>query len=740
MDRRLFSIHSFRYVLPVIGAITLSVFSNAHAQSSASKDADASEEKSDVKLEELVVTASRVSKDLQVTSIAVSAYSELALEERSINNVRQLHEEVPGIVIVPETANSRGVRVGLRGAHQETAGFRSQGILGVYIDNFVQPLLNGAFFDFYDVAQVEMLRGPQGTLYGRNSSGGAIKLTTRRPSFDWTGSLELGAGNWEQEKVNAYLSGPIVDDKLAFALSGFKTYTGGMVYALVPQRKVGAIERQGGRVKFLYTPTDRLELELGVSKIVDDSEPRPGMPLTVLPGINDPYAVPGRSLEFTEMYPGTVSTMEFLISSLNATYTVSDLLQIKSISGYGEEKDSSEGTISTWAWPDVTRNDGSPVPIGSNNDGSGENSWWSQELDFVFQSKKLSGIVGLYYFKQEGNSRSFNALSTVSDGDHSSEAPAIFADGTYWITDSVSLTAGARYTRETTGFYQFSGTAAPPQVGKSTFSQVTPKIGVNWQVKPSLFAYASITDGWRGGGFNARHPFTGEPLVNGYAPEEVRSYEVGLKYQTEDRRFRLNTALYYAHYDHIHQPVYVLYQDVNYVVTIPNAPMMAKGIESEMSWQVFDSLNVYGTLAINDGKYLDSFICSDEHLVLKDCSDKKVKGLIPVKSNVGFRFSPSIAALPGQLALNMSWAHNDKYYNNIANELPEVQTAANDLFNARLSWTDDDGHWKVAVDVRNLTDKNYIQAGLQTANAIQPGVNGYPNPRRTILGSIEYSF
>jgi len=99
-------------VLTVIGAITLSVFSNAHAQSSASNDADASEEKSDVKLEELVVTASRVSRDLQVTSIAVSAYSELALEERSINNVRQLHEEVPGIVIVPETANSRGVRVG----------------------------------------------------------------------------------------------------------------------------------------------------------------------------------------------------------------------------------------------------------------------------------------------------------------------------------------------------------------------------------------------------------------------------------------------------------------------------------------------------------------------------------------------------------------------------------------------------------------------------------------------------
>src|SRR5690606_25614493 len=145
----------------------------------------------------------------------------------------------------------------------------------------------------------------------------------------------------------------------------------------------------------------------------------------------------------------------------------------------------------------------------------------------------------------------------------------IFADGTYWITDSVSLTAGARYTRETSKFYQFSATAPEPQVGEATFSQVTPKIGVNWQVKPSLFAYASITDGWRGGGFNSRHPFTGEPLVNGYAPEEVRSYEVGLKYQTEDRRFRLNTALYYAHYDRIHQPVYVLYEDVNYVVTIP---------------------------------------------------------------------------------------------------------------------------------------------------------------------------
>jgi iron complex outermembrane recepter protein len=189
-------------------------------------------------LEEVVVTAERYTSTVQTTPVAVSALSETMLQERQIIDVRQLTSQVPGIVITPATGTSTAARIVLRGAGQEQSGINFDPAVGIYIDNVYQPRINGAFFDFFDIDRIEVLRGPQGTLYGRNTSGGAIKIQTRKPSFEWTWAGDVALGNYERTDVRGVVSGPIMDDTLAFSLSAVSRKRGGFIDAPAYGRKV----------------------------------------------------------------------------------------------------------------------------------------------------------------------------------------------------------------------------------------------------------------------------------------------------------------------------------------------------------------------------------------------------------------------------------------------------------------------------------------------------------------------
>src|SRR6266478_2216897 len=161
-------------------------------------------------LAEVTITAERYQATVQTTPVAVTALSSEMLADRKVTSVQDVAAQIPGIVITPSTGSSNSARIVLRGAGQEQGGINFDPAVGVYIDNVYQPRINGAFFDFFDIAHLEVLRGPQGTLYGRNTSGGAIKLETRRPTFNWIESGELSGGEWDTREGKAFISGPIV--------------------------------------------------------------------------------------------------------------------------------------------------------------------------------------------------------------------------------------------------------------------------------------------------------------------------------------------------------------------------------------------------------------------------------------------------------------------------------------------------------------------------------------------------
>lgn len=686
--------------------------------------------------DEITVTAERYGGTVRTTPISVTALGEEALVERQVRDVRELVNQVPGIVLAPATAGSSQMKVVVRGAGTETGGIRANGTVGVYIDNVIQPRPNGAFFDFFDIDRVEFLRGPQGTLYGRNTSGGAIKLVTKRPTYSWTAAAQLAAGNYDAIEAKGYISGPLIEDMLSFSLSGLYRKRDGFLYGLQYGERIGDLDRSAERLKILFEPTEKLTFELSAYAMQDRSDSNIPIPLIAPAGVVDPYAVPGRDLTVNEVFANLYQKILQRGAALNATYDLTDNLQLGSITGYGQLKQESLGNDGSLTPAKIAANGGRLV-VANTDRVQFESTWWTQEVNLIYTSDRLKAVAGLYYFTEEGTQQGARSGNQTDDASNKVEAPAVFAQATYTIGGGWSVLGGLRYTRETTDYFALTiGSAAGSQVGRSTFSSLTPKLGVNWEVNDNLFTYASWTKGTRSGGFNSRDPVTAVQVPTPYGAEWVDSYELGAKISVDG--FRLNATAYLADYSDLQLSTII--PNSNFIATLNAGAAKVWGLELEPNWQVADSLNLYGNMAFNDGKYTKSFTCANQFGVYGDCTNNEIKGLPKAKVSLGFRFTPTISGLPGALSFNGNWDHTSKVYNNISNQPAEVQTEPLDLFNGSIAWRSDDRRWSASLEGRNLTNKHYVHAGLLSANAVRPSVTGYIGEPRQIMFRIGYAF
>jgi iron complex outermembrane receptor protein len=720
----------------LLSATAVGALSIGSVQNVALAAADAQRSEGGVQLDEVTVTAERFSSTVQSTPIAVTAVTADELAERNINTVLQAAEAVPGVLIVPGASSI--ARVSMRGSLQSLSGIRSNAVVGIYIDDVIQPRPNGALFDFFDIDTLEVLRGPQGTLYGRNTPGGAIKVQTKRPSTThWTGSAEVGFGNREAREGKVYLSGPIVEDTLAISVSGVMRQREGFIYGLQYGEHVGDVDNSAERVKLLYTPNDKLEVNLSVFAIQDYSDMGVAIPLTLLPGVDDPYASPNRRLTFVETAGSLRQHVNNTGASLNVTYDVSDAWQLQSITGYGNLRFVDDGSELILTPAIIAQNGGQLSLANEGRTDPTRSEFFSQEVNAYYQSDRVRAVGGVYYFHEDGRALQ-NMRTGVLDDRNKTEAAAVFGQVSYVIGGGFGVTAGLRYTRETQDYYSFQ-TGAPqgPQSGKGTWTALTPKFGFDWEINPNILAYVSWTKGYRAGGFNPRNPNTGEFDPTPYGEETVDSYEAGVKFTSENRRFRLNAATYLAKYEDLQLPVFMTGTDRLYTINASGARV--RGIELEPTWQVFDSLQLYGNLSFTSGKYTDSFMCQGAYNQVMECRDKKLKGLVPEQTVVGFKFTPSLP-IPGELTLDASWRFNDAHYNNTSNEPLLDRTEAQDLYNASIRWQDDAGRWYAALDGRNLDDNRFVQSTVQRAHATQPATSAFVNTGREVIFRVGLNF
>ncbi|GIL38474.1 TonB-dependent receptor domain-containing protein [Roseiterribacter gracilis] len=692
-------------------------------------------------LEEITVTAERREAALQKTPLAVSAFSGNMLAERQINNVREAAANVPGILIQTTTGVSNAARIFMRGVGQDNAGLFFDPSVGVYVDNVYYPRINGAFFDFFDIERLEVLRGPQGTLYGRNTSAGAIKIISKSPSYDqYSVAGDVAFGSYSTIDVRGYVSAPIIDGKVAASVSGLHRSRDGLTTDVgLNNQKVNDKAYDAGRVKLLFTPDDKLRVEVSLDGVYDKSDPfiatTPITLATKQQVIDNIFTtnVPGATGAPLPFYSDFYTTG----AAINAKYDLGNGLAINSITGVRSIRTALILPILAVA-PGVTANTSYNI-----------HDWTaSQELNVTFNLDKWKGVAGIYGFREYGTDREYYANPQLLRS-RETDALAGYAQATYQVLPSVGITGGLRYTYERAVVSQLYPTLRSyEQTAGTNFYSLIPKVGIEWQAMDQLLAYASYTKGFKSGGFNSISPTAnvGIPGREGfpisYAPEKVDSYEAGIKYETPDHKLRINPNIFFAdYYAGLQYPVFFPGTVTSTTQNVGAANVL--GFELEVNWQPIPELNVYASGNVQHGWYSKGWNgltnSASQTLTVGQTKDLKLKNLIPNKTAVGFVWEVPLG-IPGQLRIGGEWDHTDAYWNNTSNSNPLERTRSTELFNAFVAYDTPDGHWTISVEGKNLTDERYYATVLQVSSPTNPLTATYPADPLIMLGRIKFKW
>jgi len=489
-------------------------------------------------VDRIIVTARRREESLQNVPVAVSAFSENRISELQADTISGLQYSVPNFYF--DEGDASNAVIYLRGIGQnDSLAFVDAGV-GVYVDDVFIARSQAAFLDLFDVERVEVLRGPQGTLYGRNTIGGAVKFISREPTDEVEAYLEAGVGNYASRILSGRVSGPLIEGVLRGKIAISHRARDGYNTNLFDGQDNGDQNSLSGRVGLYFTPRENMEFAL----TLDGRRERPDTarsPVLVTPasGFPDPIGDPSTLATFAPLSdPYTVNTnasnqsdIDAFGATLRATFQVSDALTLESITSYR-----------SFEFDVQLDTDATPLPL-LDVFVQQDQSQFSQELRASYQSDgPITATGGVYYFHDEdltfsGVDNHAAALfgfpvtafgiptASMADTDQVTDSYALFADATYQFTERLSASAGLRYTHEekesARHFELFldptvfvvanppallTGVGTPGAVveASSDFEAFTPKFSLAYQANEDLLLYASVSRGFKSGGFDGR--------------------------------------------------------------------------------------------------------------------------------------------------------------------------------------------------------------------------------------------
>ncbi len=514
---------------------------------------------------DILVTAQRRKESLQQTPVTVTALTGETLARQGIVEVQDLKRAVPNLQLLPVTANPSTLQVGLRGGAEQTGGIiLSEPVVGIYVDDVYRARLQGANAQLGDIERIEVLRGPQGTLYGRNNFSGAIKIITKTPSRgnEWTDFM-VGVGSFKEVRAQASI-GRALSDTLGASISVlYRNVDDGYIYNRAQNQKLGKERNFVARGKLAYSDGP-IEIVGTLTYSKDDNDgyiavaakfPR-GAPTGRTDFVSSAETKPrfGTDPYVTEYPQPSLGLTETTAASLNASYDLGGIT-IRSITGYVDLKDNFRWDLSGGF---------SPAPgvysPGFDRLSVAKANQFTEELQLIGKSAdaRLDYIAGLFYFHESGDQSLtdniplfglFNLAPTLLHPNTSSWAA--FAQASYKLTPALSVTIGGRYTEDAKKFdasIQSGFGAPPPRTAVSvarTFRAFTPKFGIDYKFSANVFGYASISKGFKAGGFNGLSVLNPAVLSAIYDPQTVWAYEAGLKTDLFDRRVRANFTGFY---------------------------------------------------------------------------------------------------------------------------------------------------------------------------------------------------
>jgi len=688
------------------------------------QDADPVEAE-DTSRDDIVVTGTKTGATrLQDTPMAISAYDGAMLERSGVRDLRDLAQMTPNMVI---SENSSFAQIYIRGVGSNNVFAGSDASSTVHMDGVYLARPASYFNSFLDVERVEVLRGPQGTLYGRNSVGGTVDIISRKPDQQLRGNFNLGYGNYNAVQAAGYISGPLAGD---FSASIAALYTAHDAYVknINPAgNDIDDDDTKAVRGQIRWNPGG-FDLVVRADYLRQDSAIMSYSKLLELRGgTSRSDTVFGDYGKVANNFPHA-SEREGWGVMAEASVEISPNLDLKSITAY-RESDFAASFDTDASDLDLNRTILREIQ-----------SQTSQEFNLTGKFGGLSFVLGAYYFTETidyplrvqtiaTNTETFSAPHVETDN------WAVFGQASYAISDTLTATAGIRYSKENKHFEQDRAvrnittlvpSATQRYIREGDYAAWTPKFGLEFRPRDGLLLYASASRGFKSGGFINSSP----SATQGFGPEYLWSYEGGVKTSWLDRRLQANLSVFYYKYTDLQVNFFIVPGQTD----IRNAAdAHIKGAELEIRAIPVDGLTIEANLSLLDGVY-DNFTSAPRRntALSFDASGQKLSDAPNHTINLAIEKTiPSVAGWRPSVRVDGSF--NARRYFTPENTLVESQ-GPYVLLNASLVISAPDDRFSVSLWGRNLTDREYVTGTASFAAARVAGRTGTPRTYGLRLG------
>ena len=698
-------------------------------------------------LDQVVVTARKRAETLQDVPIAVSAFTSEDLRVQNVQNLGGLQGKVPALQIYAARGSNTTLTAYIRGIGQADPTWGFDPAVGIYIDDVYMARPQGAMLDVFDVDRIEVLRGPQGTLYGKNTIGGAIKYISKPLPVKTGGSVEATMGMHGEKDVKASLGTASADKVWRGRLAVASLHNNGFGKDIDTGSRNGNKNTNAARLTLGFFPSNDFNAQLEFDGVRDNSNPRGARMLTV-----------------NSFYPA--------YQPLASDYdTRSGMAQVNHTKLYGTSLTMNWIVDPAWTLKSVTAVRGSSTDTNIDFDtlppkiadvaALYSDHQFSQEFQANYDAGgSVHGVFGLFYFDGSANGMIHNIFlgsppySTLgyaqygsTGGDMKTKSYAGYGDFTWDMSPAWSLDVGLRYTHETkTALIQNYGFAdasfTTPLVTLADFSgshatnNLSPKVSLAWSANPNVKLYASYSEGFHSGGYNIRAncaaiPSSCRPIKD----EKVRSFELGSKMTFLDDRLMMNTALFHNIYTNIQLSVFTSY-------TLPNGQQgffgdftnagkgHIDGLEEEFAWMPTDDWTLRGNFAWMHTRYTQ-FMSGGVNIadMQKFTNAPKFSGGLTLERSI-----PLVNG--GSLSARVNYTYQTMVYPETTLS-PLIAQPAYGLWNAGVIWQIDKP-WSLSLQGSNLANKSYRTTGYNIA-ALGIVTGYYGNPRMVTL-SARYVF
>jgi iron complex outermembrane receptor protein len=705
-------------------------------------------------VDDIIVSARRRDEALKDVPVAVSAFSSEQLEQKGAADITELTRTAPSLTLQAARGSNSTLISFIRGVGQQDPLWGFEPGVGLYMDDVYVARPQAAVLDIFDIQRIEILRGPQGTLYGRNTIGGAIKYVTKRIDADEPeGQIRASYGSYNQRDLIASAELPF-NDKFGVSAAVARYLRDGYGTNLNTGNEHYNKDVTAARLSAEWTPTDDLFFRLAGDIVKDDSNARHG---------HRELAPSPANIYDTNAGAGDPNRVEAKGLSLTGEWIANDWLTLKSVTAYSDGR--TRGNIDF---------DNLPQPI-LDIPAMYDDDQFSQEFQAVFNGERWSGVAGVYYLDATA-SGAFDTvlglanLTILTSGEVDTTSYAVFGDFSYDLTDALSLSVGARWTHdEKTGTVfrrQYLGIRSPLFGNSSAvplgnpltnytatrdFEKFTPRVSVSYKLNADLTTYVSWGEGFKSGGFDMRGDAAAYPdTVKGYNPETVETWEIGLKGSLFDNRLNFATAIYESSYED--QQITTQYPTATGVASVVDnvGSSSIRGWEFEGRLRLTDNLTLNGMLSYTDAAF-DQFLafiptgplnstCPTQPGCFVDVSDARDFQNTPEwTGSIGVAYTHWMADGSNLVFLPSASYRADYQLFETAN--PILDQEAFWMFDASLVWTSADDRLTVGVHGKNLSDEQYRVGGYVFPGALfGDSLIGYYGAPRTVTATVGFKF